>query len=51
MLELETLSPLLTIDPGESLVHTEVWYLWDIDEIPAHEKEINKVIQNLDTDS
>ncbi len=35
MLEVESLSPLRTLAPGESVSHTEEWVLKDVDEPPA----------------
>jgi hypothetical protein len=47
MLEMETLSPLQTILPGESIVHQEEWGLWKMSGMPANDQEINKVLQEF----
>lgn len=35
MLEIESLSPLKTLQPGESVTHTEHWALFSLDELPT----------------
>ena len=37
ILEVETLGPLRTLQPGEHLVHEEIWHLWSLDELPERE--------------
>ncbi|MGE5550411.1 MAG: hypothetical protein ACM3ZC_07755 [Bacteroidota bacterium] len=39
MLELETLSPLVLLEPGEALTHTEVWSLFDGFALPEGDDE------------
>lgn len=47
MLEMETLSPLVMLEPGCSVEHTENWYLYDNVKMPADEKEIEEIILPL----
>lgn len=39
MLEIESLSPIRKLAPGESIAHTERWFLFDVTEQPASLKE------------
>jgi hypothetical protein len=39
MLEIESLSPLRTLEPGESVSHTEQWHLLDVTAQPGSLKE------------
>ena len=49
MLEIETLSPLRTLQPGEAVEHTEKWYLLgDVPQPPSlHEQDIREWIAPL----
>ena len=47
MLELETLSPWKTIDPGESVYHDEVWTLIKINDDPDNETVIREYVYPL----
>ncbi|MCJ7626396.1 MAG: DUF4380 domain-containing protein, partial [Anaerolineaceae bacterium] len=47
MLELETLSPIQTIEPGEVLIHREEWELWKTDGVPANDQKISSEIQRF----
>ena len=44
MTELESLSPLWLVEPGDAIEHVEVWELHDQVEKPENEKEIDKLI-------
>ncbi len=44
MTEMETLSPLVILDSGESVEHTETWSLYDNVKMPVNEKEIEEII-------
>ncbi len=44
MLEMESLSPLWLVEPGDAIEHVEVWELHDEVEKPENEKEIDKYI-------
>jgi len=44
MMELESLSPLWLVEPGDAIEHIEVWELHDNVEKPENEKEIDKMI-------
>jgi len=47
MLEMESLSPLVTLHPEETIEHTEVWVLHDNVKPPENESDIEKVILPL----
>jgi len=47
MLEMETLSPIVVLEPGSSIEHTEVWTLHDNVKVPADEEDIDKFILPL----
>jgi len=47
MLEMESLSPLALLAPGEFIEHREVWKLFDGVEVPLNEDEIDKKILPL----
>jgi hypothetical protein len=47
MLEIETLSPIRKLAPGESIAHTERWHLFDVSEQPVSLKE-NDLAEWLD---
>ncbi|RCX20195.1 uncharacterized protein DUF4380 [Anaerobacterium chartisolvens] len=47
MMEMESLSPLTTLQPGMSVEHTEVWALYDNVDVPSTEKEIEEIIVPL----
>ena len=47
MLEMETLSPLVLLAPGDSIEHTETWNLYDSMQTPKNEKEIDEIILPL----
>lgn len=44
MLEMESLSPLVILKPGDSIEHTETWFLHDNVKVPKNEKEIDEII-------
>lgn len=44
MTELESLSPLWLVEPGDAIEHVEVWELHDQVEKPENEKEIDRLI-------
>lgn len=44
MLEMESLSPLWLVEPGDAIEHVEVWELHDDVEKPENEKEVDKYI-------
>lgn len=46
-LEMESLTPLVLLEPEESISHTEVWTLYDNAEIPRTEDEIDQKILPL----
>ena len=41
--EMETLSPLSRVKPGETLEHTETWYLLDGVEVPESERQLEEI--------
>jgi hypothetical protein len=43
MLEIESLSPLTMLKPGESLLHEENWYLFKGVDVPENEDEIDEI--------
>jgi len=43
-LELESLGPLQTLQPGESLSHEEYWYYWRCETLPANEIELQQAL-------
>lgn len=46
-LELETLSPLEIVEPGDFIEHKEIWDLKEVGEIPSIEEEnIKKILEN-----
>ncbi|HHW48643.1 MAG TPA: hypothetical protein GXX14_08530, partial [Clostridiaceae bacterium] len=47
MLEMETLSPLVMLEPEESIEHTEVWSLYDNVKTPENEKDVEEFILPL----
>lgn len=47
MLEMESLSPLVLLEPEESIEHSEVWKLYDNIKVPESEKEIDENILKL----
>lgn len=44
MLELETLSPLVSLEPGESIEHEETWVLLDNVKAPSNDEDVMKDI-------
>lgn len=46
-LELETLAPISTIQPGESVTHVETWQLFKDVECPRSEKDIYALVEKL----
>lgn len=44
MLEMETLSPLVLLEPEETIEHRETWSLFDHVQVPANEDEIDQII-------
>jgi len=47
MLELETVGPLTTLEPGASVEHAEIWQLFDKVKVPASEADIERDIVPL----
>lgn len=47
MTEMESLSPLQTIEPGDFIEHTEVWSLYGNVTAPSSEDEIDKIVLPL----
>lgn len=47
MLELETLSPLQVVQPGECLRHREEWQLWRTNGFPQSEREMIRSIEKF----
>ncbi len=47
MLELETLGPLQTLEPGASLEHLERWALFKLPEVPESEDELEEALVPL----
>lgn len=47
MLEMETLSPLVMLEPEKSIEHTEVWSLYDNVKTPENEKDVEEFILPL----
>ncbi|MHB1483599.1 MAG: hypothetical protein ACYCYI_02955 [Saccharofermentanales bacterium] len=47
MTELESLSPLWLVEPGDGIEHVEVWELHDQVERPGNEKDIEKMIMPI----
>lgn len=47
MLEMETLSPLQTIAPSETINHREEWGLWKTSGMPTNDQEINAAIKEI----
>lgn len=47
MLEMETLSPLVLLGPGETVEHTETWTLYDNVKVPKSEKEVEQIVLPL----
>ncbi|MGB9677608.1 MAG: hypothetical protein ACPLZ9_03225 [Candidatus Ratteibacteria bacterium] len=45
-LELETLSPLKIVEPGDIIEHKEIWDLIEIDKLIPDEKEIKNALKN-----
>lgn len=44
MIEIESLSPLKTLEPEEFIEHTEIWTLFNNVEVPENEQDIDKII-------
>jgi hypothetical protein len=44
-LELESLGPLQTLQPGASIDHEEYWYCWECDQLPKDELELQQALQ------
>jgi hypothetical protein len=49
-LELETLSPIHTLAPGESTAHVETWEIFGDVEEPVNEASVEKIIERLGLD-
>ena len=47
MLEMETLSPMQKIMPGEAIVHREEWQLWKTTGMPTNDQEISAAIKEI----
>lgn len=47
LLEIETLSPLQTLQPGESVAHTEYWHLFPMPLRPQTEEATTEIITSL----
>ena len=46
-IELETLSPIHSIAPGETASHSEVWELYKDIERPRHESDAQRIVETL----
>lgn len=46
MLEVESLSPLATLEPGESIIHREDWYLFRSVTLGKTEEELDRNLQS-----
>lgn len=46
-LELETLSPIRTIEPGETVTHVETWELFKDIDCPCDEEDVRALVQKL----
>jgi hypothetical protein len=46
-IELETLAPITTIDPGASATHVETWELYGKVECPRNEKDVQALVEKL----
>jgi hypothetical protein len=46
-LELETLSPIITIDPGSTAAHVETWELYGGIDLPHDEKDVQSLVEKL----
>ncbi len=47
-IELETLAPIASIDPGMSVTHSEIWELHSDIECPYDEKDVRALVEKLD---
>jgi len=47
MLELETLSPLQTLEPNGTVEHTEIWRIFDVEELTPKPEEIKRKLEPL----
>jgi hypothetical protein len=46
-LELETLTPIVTLSPGESTTHTETWELYGNVPLPKDEDAVQEIVEQL----
>jgi len=46
-LELETLAPINTIEPGETAAHVETWDLYENVELPQNENDVRTLVEKL----
>ena len=46
-IELETLAPISTIDPGASATHVETWELYGKVDCPRDEKDVQSLVEKL----
>jgi hypothetical protein len=46
-IELETLSPICTLDPGASVTHVETWELYGNVDLPRDEKDAQSLVEKL----
>jgi hypothetical protein len=44
-LELESLGPITSLAPGESLIHDEIWHLWRVPELPSDDEDLASALQ------
>ena len=47
MLELETLGPLVTLEPGNDVEHVERWYLSSVEKLPQGEEEREELVLSM----
>jgi hypothetical protein len=47
-LELETVAPIVNLEPGASVTHVETWELYDKVDCPRNEKDIQGLIEKLE---
>ena len=49
-IEIETLSPLKTVAPGEQVAHREVWQIYEVDRLPEDEAGWDALVARLELD-
>jgi len=47
MLELETLSPLKTLEPNSTIEHTEIWRIFDVGDLTPNPEKIRRKLEPL----